>query len=199
MKYIDIRDLKEYNDDFICINGQNIKLLLQRTGFGYKKFFQCPLCEKRREKLYKKNQVFICRSCIDINIYKTRTNLYDEKSENLIQYYIKKYITELGIDFYEKDKFGWREVSYSNFLSVALSRGKPKYMREAKYEYLMKSLFLLDWMYWQSLSGKTNYTARDIKDMLHKENVEFVYEHFLFPQYFDIPEEFKHLNLDVLT
>lgn len=184
MKCIDIRDLKEYNDDFICINGRNIELLLQRTGFGYKKFFQCPLCEKRREKLYGKNQTFICRSCIDINIYKPRTNLYDEKSENLIRYYITKYITELGIDFYEKDKFGWREVSYLNFLSVAINKRKPKYMRESKYGYLIKSLFLLDWMYWQALAGRKSYTARDIKDMLHRDNVEFVYKHFLFPQYF---------------
>ena len=185
MKYIDIRDLKEYNDDFICINWQNIKLLLQRTGFGYKKFFQCPLCEKRREKLYKKNQVFICRSCIDINIYKTRTNLYDEKSENLIQYYIKKYITELGIDFYEKDKFGWREVSYLNFLSVALKRGKPKYMRDEKYSYLIKSLFLLDSMYWKALNRKVKYTAKDIKEILQKDNVEFAYRHILYKQYFN--------------
>lgn len=184
MRYIDIRDLKEYNDDFICINGQNIKLLLQKTGFGYKKFFQCPLCEKRREYLYLKNNVLLCRSCICVNVYKSRTSLYDEKSEFLIQYYIKKYITELGIDFYEKDKFGWREVSYLNFLSVALRKGKPKYMREKKYSYLMKSLFLLDSMYWKAINGEANYTAKDIKDILKKDNVDFVYKHILYKQYF---------------
>lgn len=184
MRYIDIRDLKEYDDDFICINGRNIKLSLQKTGFGYKKFFQCPLCEKRREHLYLDNNVFLCRSCINVNVYKSRTSLYDEKSEFLIQYYIKKYITELGIDFYEKDKFGWREVSYLNFLSVALKKGKPKYMRDEKYSYLMKSLFLLDSMYWKAINGEVNYTANDIKDVLEKDNVDFVYKHILYKQYF---------------
>ena len=29
--------------------------------------------------------------------------------------------------------------------------------------------------------------------MLHRDNVEFVYEHFLFTQYFDIAEEFKDI------
>lgn len=192
MKYIDIRDFKEYDDEVI-INGQKIKVLMQKTGYGYKKFFKCCSCGKRREHLYLENNILICRNCIDSNIYKSRTSLYDEKSELLIQYYIKKYIKELGIDFYETDKNGWREVSYLNFLSVALKRGKPKYMREEKYSYLMKSLFFLDWMYWQALTGRKSYTARDIKDMLHRDNVEFVYEHFLFPQYFDIPEEFKDI------
>ena len=46
-----------------------------------------------------------------------------------------------------KIKLGLREVIYLNFLSVALGRGKSKYMRESKYGYLIKSLFLLDWMY----------------------------------------------------
>lgn len=92
-----------------------------------------------------------------------------------------------------KIKLGLREVSYLNFLSVALGRGKSKYMRESKYRYLIKSLFLLDWMYQQALTGSKSYTSRDIKDMLHRDNVEFVYEHFLFTQYFDIAEEFKDI------
>ena len=184
MKYIDIRDFKKYDDEVI-INGQKIKILIQKTGYGYKKFFKCCSCGKRREHLYLENNILICRNCIDSNIYKSRTSLYDEKSEFLIQYYIKKYITELGIDFYEKDKFGWREVSYLNFLSVALKRGKPKYMREEKYSYLMKSLFLLDSMYWKSINGEANYTAKDIKEVLKKDNVNFVYKHILFTQYFN--------------
>ena len=58
-------------------------------------------------------------------------------------------------------------------------------MREEKYSYLMKSLFLLDSMYWKSINGEANYTAKDIKEVLKKDNVNFVYKHILFTQYFN--------------
>lgn len=191
MKYIDIRDLKKYDDDFISINGNSIKLVIQRTGFGYKKFFECPLCGKRRERLYEGNNIFLCRSCINVNIYSSRTNLYDEKGENLIRYKVSQILTELQIDIYERGTYGY-VVSMGTFLNIASEKEKPKYMREKRYGYLRKSLFFLDWMYWRCVAGIENYSAVEIKQMLEENNVNFVYENFLFPQYF--PEAYKYLK-----
>ena len=56
MRYIDIRDFKKYDDEVI-INGQKIKILIQKTGYGYKKFFKCCSCGKRREHLYLENNI----------------------------------------------------------------------------------------------------------------------------------------------
>lgn len=58
-------------------------------------------------------------------------------------------------------------------------------MRDEKYSYLIKSLFLLDSMYWKALNRKVKYTAKDIKEILQKDNVNFVYKHILFTQYFN--------------
>ena len=134
---------------------------------------------------------FLCRSCINVNIYSSRTNLYDEKGENLIRYKVSQILTELQIDIYERGTYGY-VVSMGTFLNIACEKEKPKYMREKRYGYLRKSLFFLDWMYWRCVAGIENYSAVEIKQMLEENNVNFVYENFLFPQYF--PEAYKYLK-----
>ena len=40
-------------------------------------------------------------------------------------------------------------------------------------------------MYWKALNRKVKYTAKDIKEILQKDNVEFAYRHILYKQYFN--------------
>lgn len=53
------------------INGQEylIRTAEQRTGFGTKNFLLCPICEKRRVKLYFADDGFKCAWCGKINLY----------------------------------------------------------------------------------------------------------------------------------
>ena len=53
------------------IYGQKylIQTAEQKTGFGIKKFLLCPVCGKRRVKLYFVGNGFKCASCGKINLY----------------------------------------------------------------------------------------------------------------------------------
>lgn len=46
-----------------------IQLAEQKTGFGVRKFFVCPVCGERRVKLYFVGNGFKCATCGKINLY----------------------------------------------------------------------------------------------------------------------------------
>lgn len=50
--YIEVKQLYYTNDDTNYIDKSVIEIECQKTGFGYRKFFKCPCCGKRRKYLY---------------------------------------------------------------------------------------------------------------------------------------------------
>lgn len=179
------QDFKFMSNDYILTELQSIDIVKQKTGFGYKKFFKCPYCGKRRQHLYfatdlKDTPVFACRDCIVSNVYKYRTNLYDGgNGECLIYYKVAKLLKELNAPI---ERGTMPRIFMCGLLSDIPKR--PKYMREEKYALTIKRLHFIYWMWNECMCGKQKYNARDINDMLEKKNVEFVYEHMLFPEYY---------------
>ncbi len=53
----------------INYQGVRIELTKQKTGYGFKTFFKCPLCNQRRTDLYIKNEYIYCRTCSPTSIY----------------------------------------------------------------------------------------------------------------------------------
>lgn len=105
--------------------------------------------------------------------------------ENIIRYKTIKILKCLNADY--------KRIGMYNLLTSIPDR--PRYMRNEKYALLVKKLHFLYWMWEQCLvikdgprvgihSSLEPFSVRDINDMLEENNVNFVYEHFLFPKYY---------------
>jgi hypothetical protein len=192
------QDFKTISNDYTLTELQNIDIVKQKTGFGYKKFFRCPYCGQRRQNLYylESELKFACRSCISINVFRYRCNLYDGKVSNVISYKVAKIMRDLKAD-----------NSYSMYDLLEKIPYKPKYMRWEKYALSVKRLHFLYWMWEQYMTAKygpavgiypqlDELSVRDINDMLQEDNTNFSYEHFLFPKYYRTAYEICKKNKD---
>lgn len=181
--------------DLISNESKRIEVAYQKTGFGLKRFFKCPYCGAKRKYLYPVGiGKFACSNCIERNVYAYRTNIYDGNIEEVIKYKIIKNLCDLD---FELDRFGTiniRDINRDTVNMFNLLRNipsKPKYMRWSKYEEICKQIYFLDFIYWQVADGRIkNLKAKELKDMLNKNNVNFVYENIIAPIYFkDIYKE----------
>lgn len=139
--------------------GEYIDLCKQKTGFGYKTFFICPFCGEVRAKLYYSNEAdeLRCRSCINENVYKYRTNLYDEGGTDLIYYKMFKLGQSIGISP-EDLKFPFEPLKYT--------WSKPKYMRYEKFSIVIRQLIILEQLRMNVITFKAKYSARYINNLL---------------------------------
>lgn len=176
--------------DSISNKSERIEVAYQKTGFGFKRFFKCPYCGTRRKYLYPVGiGRFACSNCVERNVYAYRTNIYDESIENVIRYKILKLLIDLNIDIEEITK------SKINMINLLYNiPNKPKYMRENKYEIICKQIYFLEFIYGEVLSGRMEkFKAKELNEMLDKDNVDFVYENFIVPRYF--PNVYKEIKV----
>ena len=154
---------------------QTIKVDYQKTGFGYKKFFECPVCKHRRQFLYLNDSLyFVCRKCLGKNVYKDRTSLYDENIENVIKYKIVQQLKLLS-----------NPIAKVSILDLPGSiPEKPRYMRQDRYFLIYARISFLTWMYLEHLAGRRDFTAIEINEMLEKTNTLFAYDTFLFRYFY---------------
>ena len=173
--YIEVKQLYYTYSGANYIDKSIIEVEYQKTGFGYRKFFKCPHCSKKRKYLYPVGiGLFSCRDCIERNVYAYRTNIYDENIENVIKYKISLLFDKLGSDL--------RRITVFNLL-ISIP-DKPKYMRWSKYELICKQIHFLNYIYHEIINGRIKrFKARELKDMLNKINVEFVYDRIIYPSY----------------
>ena len=142
----------------IEFTGESIDLCKQKTGFGYKSFFICPCCGEVRAKLYYSNEAneLRCRSCINENVYKYRTNMYDEGGTDLIYY--KMFKLARSIEIVEDLKFPLEPLKYI--------WSRPKYMRHDKWEIVIRQLIILEQLRMNAINFKTKYSAKYINELL---------------------------------
>lgn len=137
---------------------QEIPIEKQKTGFGYKSFFVCSECGERRTKLYYKFGMFICRNCCNENVYKHRTNIYDEGGEGLIVYKINKLAKKLGVRATEV-KY---PISRLDFFDK-----RPKYMRYKEFEVILSQLEILEELRFNAIFFGTKYSASEINKLIN--------------------------------
>lgn len=137
---------------------QEIPIEKQKTGFGYKSFFVCSECGERRTKLYYEFGMFICRSCCNENVYKHRTNIYDEGGEGLIVYKINKLAKKLGV----KPSEVIYPINKLNFFDK-----KPKYMRYKEFEIILKQLEKLEELRFNVIFFDAKYSASEINKLIN--------------------------------
>lgn len=147
-----------YSKEPTVTDIQEIPIEKQKTGFGYKSFFICSECGERRTKLYYKYGMFICRSCCNENIYKHRTNIYDEGGEGLIVYKINKLAKKLGVRATEV-KY---PISRLDFFDK-----RPKYMRYKEFEVILSQLEILEELRFNAIFFGTKYSASEINKLIN--------------------------------
>lgn len=146
-----------YSKAPIVTDIQEIPIAKQKTGFGNKSLFVCSECGERRTKLYYKFGMFICRSCCDENVYKHRTNIYDEGGEGLIIYKINKLAKKLGVRASEVIY----PINRINFLDK-----RPKYMRYKEFETILSQLEILEELRFNVIFLDAKYSASEINKLI---------------------------------
>ena len=88
MRALKVSDIPE---GYTVRSGQDIvRLIMQRTGFGYRRYFLCPSCGRKCGKLYMSASRLHCQQCTPLDPYKARRSLYDEDSARLITWHMDK-------------------------------------------------------------------------------------------------------------
>ncbi|HFE9686379.1 TPA: hypothetical protein ACGA33_002120 [Clostridium perfringens] len=182
--YVEVKQLYYTYSGANYIDKSIIEVEYQKTGFGYRKFFKCPNCGKKRKYLYPVGiGLFACRDCIERNVYAYRTNIYDENTENIIKHKIIMKLLKLNFDLnlistMNINDIGRKTVNMFNLL--ANIPDKPKYMRWNKYELICKQIHFLYFIYWKVANGDMKgLKTRELNEMLDKNNVNFAYDNIL--------------------
>lgn len=160
---IDVGQLKGYikteTHDVTIRTGdksQVICLAYQKTGYGQKRFFVCPYCSKRVQRLYQsEGSDWKYRKCSGVNPYYGMQNNtkggYDE-----IAYRMRKYADKVGIQF----SFPF------NYLDFVLdARTHKKKFRDS-----VKVLQALENMRFQALFYKTRYSSKLLSQVIKGEH-----------------------------
>lgn len=158
MNYIDVRDLKgKIKPDAQLVTlgigerKQKVLLVYQKTGYGQKRFFLCPSCEKRVEHLYVTSKgILKCRKCSGIRykgIQDTTKGSYDE-----IAYRMKRYANKHNIDF----DFPFSYLAFAN----------DKRCNKQKFRQYLTVLQALENMRFQALFYKTRYTSKLLNQVI---------------------------------
>lgn len=147
------RDIKEFK-----YYGTDIELTEQRTGFGYKKFFKCPICNQRRADLYIYRGRVYCRSCCPSSPYwgiqnTTRGGLLE------FEYRQRRIADKNNIEY--KAPF-----SYYNFLLKEPKINKEKWLRA------IKQLQVLENMRFQTIFYQKKFKS-DLIDYVLKNCLDF--------------------------
>ena len=160
--YIDIRQLKDkIKPDETVINikigeqEQKVALEYQKVGFGRRRFFRCPYCSKRVERLYYKNKRLRCSKCQGINLYRgimnnTKGSYYE------IAYRMTRYAEKHNIKFN-------LPFNYLNFVQDERI-GREKFRQD------LKIMQALENMRFHSLFFGQAYKPDDFKRVLSGEH-----------------------------
>ena len=160
--------VKNDTEEFIHeIKEQEIYISKQKTGFGEKSFFNCPVCGERRVNLYRPlNKIwFRCRNCLDNNIYKERCNAYDAGGTRIIEYKFKKLIIRLNLS-------NTIVKSHIPFDYRCYWACKPKYMKYKEFELILKQLTALSAMRDTAILQKAKYSTKDINRILNSSKLK---------------------------
>jgi hypothetical protein len=150
----------DYNP--IVIAGKSISLVTKSAGYGSRHFFICPRCGEHRAKLYTyENCVVFCRSCLPLDLYRYRRNMYDEGGTRLISWHLRKLMKTVGV------KDIRLPFCYLDYIDA-----RPRYMRHEKFEKIIKKAQMLENMRWCALLVKQRFTAADIKEYTSDEYLD---------------------------
>ena len=103
IRILEIRDLQPEDTQAVTIKGgYPLKIIYQKTGFGYRRYFRCPRCDCKCAKILQvkgyEAQLY-CPKCFPLDRYRHRRNLYDNGGSSLIVWWMCKIAEKHGIPF----------------------------------------------------------------------------------------------------
>ena len=148
---------KGYYPSRISVEGKEVNVAFekQRTGFGEKTFFKCPICESRKTKLYLVQDMLVCQGCITYQPYYDIT--HRTKNGNINLYYrMNRFAMKNEIDI--KVPFCYWEYP------------RPKGKRVKKWDMALRILQALDSMRTQSIFFNKRYSNKVIQSVMQGKN-----------------------------
>ena len=136
----------------IKANGICVQLTMQRTGFGHRRYFLCPSCDRKCGKLHFQNEWLYCQKCTPQDIYKYRRGLYDEGGERLIMWHMNKLIKSIS-----NKPIKW-PFHYHDYLF-----GKPQGMSGRKFRNTLMKLQIMENMRFEVIFAGRRFKATHIK------------------------------------
>ena len=159
MGYIDIKQfkdkVKQQAESVTICDADGVKNTIcfayQKTGYGWKRFFLCPYCSKRVQRLYRVGCIYKCQKCSGLKVYRGIRNSTKGGYEE-IAYRMKKYAARYDIQF----KFPF---DYSCF-------ALDKRARKRSFVRCLKVLQALENMRFYSLFFRTQCKSKVIKSVM---------------------------------
>lgn len=153
MRCIDVKQFKENvkpdaeSATFTDSSGieSTVSFGYQKTGYGLKRFFLCPCCAKRVQKLYQVDYSYKCRDCAGINPYRGITNMTKGGADE-IAYRMIRYAEKNDIQF--------------NFPFDYLQYVYDKRIKKQSFRKCLAVLQGLENMRFQAILNKTTYSAK---------------------------------------
>jgi len=155
LETLKVSDVPVEYQDTITAAGVNVQIITQLTGFGRRRYFICPTCERKCGKLhnisYIKNRLY-CQSCVPIDLYRVRRSLYDEAGQSLIVWHMNKMVATISD---QPIKFPFHYLNYDI--------DPPPNMSRKKYREALLKLQILENMRFAVIAHGFQYTASDIR------------------------------------
>lgn len=162
-EYVDIRECvvlgasKMMAADICTIDGKeySVDFIRQKTGYGEKPFFVCPVCGKRRERLYISGNQLICRECYPDPVYRDIKN---------VSVGSLKYLTCRMKRLAEKERIIIKSLPF-----CYLDYGKPRYRHFDSWHMTITKLQALENMRMQDESKR--YSLEVINSIFEEKNL----------------------------
>lgn len=162
-EYVDIRECvvlgasKMMAADIRTIDGKeySVNFTRQKTGYGEKPFFVCPVCGKRRERLYISGNQLICRECYPDPVYRDIKN---------VSVGSLKYLTCRMKRLAEKERIIIKSLPF-----CYLDYGKPRYRHFDSWHMTITKLQALENMRMQDESKR--YSLEVINSIFEEKNL----------------------------
>ncbi|MDY4404215.1 hypothetical protein [Blautia sp.] len=163
-EYVDIRDCialgaHEMNSVKICTGEgkeYSVGFSKQKTGYGEKAFFICPMCGKRREKLYILGGSLLCRECYPDSIYRNIKNV-PVGSSSYLAHRMRSLAKKEGIII---KRFPFCYMEYE----------KPIYKHFEKWHMAITKLQAMENMRFQAIFLRKRYHHEVINSILEERN-----------------------------
>ena len=168
---ITIADVPKKYQDSITINRINVRLISQRTGFGYRRYFLCPSCGRKCGKLHAYKDQLNCQICTPHDLYGYRQNLYDEGGERLISWHMERLARKIGIKIIYSpreriaSKKAGEHVLDFPFDFLDYYDKPPRGMSRARYIKALLKLQAMERLRFNAIFFGCRYTVKDIKEL----------------------------------
>lgn len=149
---ITVADVPREYGNAVTVAGIAVRMVPQRTGFGWRRYFLCPSCGRKCAKLHQIVEGLHCQSCSPVDLYAYRRGLYDEDSHHLIVWHMHKLAATIND---EPIQYPYHYFNYPI--------EPPQGMSHERYRKTLLRLQILENMRYAAIAHGCRFTGADIR------------------------------------